>query len=99
MQNTISPDDKAYLRRQLVTFFLTTFGLSWGIFGAALAFGFAESPIVILGVWGPSLSAFVVTSWFYGRAGLKRFLGRFNAREGLKWFLPLLLLGHLGTSI
>ncbi len=27
---------------------------------------------------------------FYGKDGLKRFFGRINAREGLKWFLPLL---------
>jgi membrane protease YdiL (CAAX protease family) len=78
------------LRRELAVYFLATFALSWGIFWAALAFGFAESPIVILGVWGPTLSAIIVTAVFHGIAGLRRFLGRFDARQGLKWFLPLL---------
>jgi len=78
------------LRRQLVVFFLATFVVTWGIFGSAVVFGFADSPIVILGVWGPSLAAIVVTAIFYGKDGLKRFLGRLNFREGLKWFLPLL---------
>ena len=103
MQETLSRDARAQLYRQLATFFVATFALSWGIFGSALAFGFAGSPVVILGVWGPTLSAFIVTAIFYGGAGLKRFLGRFNARKGLKWFLPLLgfflLIGLAGRFV
>ncbi len=90
MQETLSAEARRQLRRQLTVYFLTTFALSWGIFAGALAFGFAQSPVVILGVWGPSLSAIIVTAVFYGRDGLRRFLGRFNTLEGLKWFLPLL---------
>ena len=90
MAKTLTQQAQVQLRRQLVVFFLATFAFSWGIFGSALIFGFAESPIVILGVWGPSLAAIVVTAFFYGKAGLKRFFGRLNFKEGLKWFLPLL---------
>ena len=90
MGNTLTQQAQAKLRRQLVVFFLATFAFSWSIFGSALAFGFAESPIVILGVWGPSLAGIVVTAIFYGKDGLKRFFGRLNFKEGLKWFLPLL---------
>ncbi len=90
MKDTLSQEAQGQLRRQLTAYFLTTFAFSWGIFGSALAFDFAQSPIVILGVWGPTLSAIIVTARFYGRDGLKRFFGRINAREGLKWFLPLL---------
>jgi membrane protease YdiL (CAAX protease family) len=82
--------EEGHLRRQLTAYFLTTFAWSWGIFGSALAFDFAESPVVILGVWGPTLSAIIVTAMFYGKDGLKRFFGRINAKEGLKWFVPLL---------
>ncbi len=46
---------------------------------------------MILGVWGPTIAAVLVTALFYGKAGLKRFFGRFDARTGLKWFLPLLV--------
>lgn len=90
MQETLSADAHRELRRQLIVYFLATFALSWGIFAAALAFGFAQSPAVILGVWGPTLSAIIVTVAFYGTSGLRRFLRRFNTRAGLKWFLPLL---------
>lgn len=77
------------LRRQLIAYFLTTFGLSWSVFGGALALGFAQSPVIIVGVWGPTLSAIIITAVFHGRAGLRRFFGRFRAMDGLKWFLPL----------
>ena len=90
VKETLSADAQSQLRRQLVVYFLTTFAISWGIFAGALAMGFAQSPVVILGVWGPSLSAILVTAMFYGKGGLKRFFGRFKGREGLKWFLPLL---------
>ena len=90
MDETLSSGAKRQLRKQLTAFFLTTFVFTWGLFASALAFGFAQPPIIILGVWGPTISALVVTALFYGTDGLKRFLGRFQAREGLKWFLPLL---------
>jgi membrane protease YdiL (CAAX protease family) len=90
VEEPFSNEAQRQLHRQLVAFFLTTFAFSWGIFAGALAFGFAQSPIVILGVWGPTLSAIFVTALFYGKDGLKRFLGRMNTRKGLKWFLPLL---------
>lgn len=90
MEETLSKEAQSRLRRQLAIFFLTTFAFSWGLFAAAIAFAFAESPVVILGVWGPSLAAILVTAVFYGSGGLKRFFGRFGAREGIKWFLPLL---------
>jgi uncharacterized protein len=90
VEEPFSDEAQRQLHRQLVAFFLTTFAFSWGIFAGALAFGFAQSPIVILGVWGPTLSAIFVTALFYGKDGLKRFLGRMNTRKGLKWFLPLL---------
>ena len=85
----LSQGAKRQLSRELTLYFLVTFAVSWGIFAIALASGFTESPIVILGVWGPTLSAFIVTAVFYGKVGLRRFLGRFNARQGLIWFVPL----------
>ena len=90
MAEALSQHAQGQLKRQLVAYFLATFAFSWGIFAAALALGFAQSPIVILGVWGPTLSAMAVTAVFYGKGGLKRFLGRTHIRKGLQWFLPLL---------
>ena len=90
MKETLSNEAQRQLRRQLAAYFLTTFAISWGIFACALAFGLAQSPMVILGVWGPTLAAITITAVVYGKDGVRRFLGRMNAREGLKWFLPLL---------
>jgi len=90
MEKTLSKAARSQMRRQLTAYFLATFAFSWGIFGGALAFDFAQSPIVILGVWGPTVSAIIVTAVFYGKHGLKRFFSRINTKEGLKWFLPLL---------
>jgi uncharacterized protein len=90
MQETLSRNARDQLRRQLAAYFLATFAISWGIFGSALALGLTRSPFVILGVWGPTLSAIIVTAMFYGRDGLKRFFGRIDAAKGLTWFLPLL---------
>jgi membrane protease YdiL (CAAX protease family) len=90
LEETFTQEAQRQLRRQLTAYFLTTFAFSWGIFACAIAFGLAESPVVILGVWGPTLSAIAVTAMFYGRAGLKRFFSRVNVSKGLKWFLPLL---------
>jgi membrane protease YdiL (CAAX protease family) len=90
MEETLSNGARRQLRRQLAAYFLATFAISWGIFGSALALGLARSPVVILGVWGPTLSAIIVTAMFYGRDGLKRFFGRIDAAKGLRWFLPLL---------
>ena len=103
LEDSLSQEQHGHLRRQLVAYFLATFAFSWGVFGCALAFDLAQSPIVILGVWGPTLSGIFVTAMFYGKAGLKRFFGRINAKEGFKWFLPLLgyflLVGLTGRFI
>jgi membrane protease YdiL (CAAX protease family) len=102
-EEMLTKQAQGQLRRQLAVYFFITFAFSWGIFASALAFGFAGSPIVILGVWGPTVSAIIVTAMFYGKGGLNRFFGRFNARKGLKWFLPLLgfflLIGFTGRLI
>lgn len=90
LEPTLTEQAQGQLRRQLTAYFLATFAISWGIFGCALAFDLVESPVVILGVWGPTLSAIIITAVFHGKAGLKRFFGRIKALEGFKWFLPLL---------
>lgn len=103
MQEPLSKEARGQLRRQLAAYFLTTFVLSWGIFGTALVLDAAESPVVILGVWGPTLSAIIITGMFYGKDGLKRFFRRFQFKKGLKWFLPLLgfflVIGFAGRFI
>lgn len=91
MEQALSREARNQLRRQLIVFFLATFAFSWGIFAIALAFDLGQSPVVILGIWGPTVSAVAVTGVFYGRHGLGRFFARLNVARGLRWFIPLLV--------
>jgi len=50
MKESLSQEPQKRLRRQLAAYFTATFAFSWGIFGGAMAFDFAQSPFVILGV-------------------------------------------------
>ena len=99
MNTELSATDRGQLQRQLIIFFAATFAFSWGVFALAFLFGLDQSPVVILGVWGPSLMAIVLTGVFYGRSGLGRFFARFATwKTGAKWYLPLLL-GFLAIGL
>lgn len=72
-------------------FFLLTYVVSWTFFAAYLATG--VTPLILVGVWGPTLMGMALTARYHGAAGLRRFLGRFGRiRIGLRWWIALLLL-------
>jgi hypothetical protein len=73
-------------QRPLLGFFCLTFGLTWGL-GACFAlfpnqltavFGKVSisSPLFILAVYAPSISAIIVTGLIDGAAGVHRLLAR-----------------------
>jgi membrane protease YdiL (CAAX protease family) len=87
-------------RRPLVAFFALTFGLTWGlgacfaIFPAQLTAVFGKvsvtNPLFILAVYAPSISAILVTGLVYGRAGVRRLLGRLlRWRIGIQWYVAI----------
>lgn len=76
-------------KRQLITFFALTFGLSWTLFfiGHQTDIVF----IILLGVWSPSLTSLILTGYFYRKKGVLQLLGRFK-RYKIKWYWWVLLI-------
>lgn len=91
-------------RQPLISFFLITFVITWGI--AALFFLFPEQlitltgkavdryhPLFVLAVWAPSLSAFLVILRVRGKQGLLAFWARYlDIATDFRWYL----LGFVG---
>ncbi|MCE7992324.1 MAG: CPBP family intramembrane metalloprotease [Roseivirga sp.] len=85
-------------KRQVFLFFLATYVFSWSMF--ALGSALDVTPILLIGIWGPSLMSLFFTYRFYGKQGLRSFFGRFK-RANVRWYwwLALILLPaaiHLG---
>jgi membrane protease YdiL (CAAX protease family) len=87
---------------RLITFFVLTFAISWGVPGlalllSALAEGFdvslaAYSPLYYVGVWGPAIAALLLVGVTQGRAGLRAYASRLlQWRVGLPWYALALL--------
>lgn len=100
--------------KPLLSFFVLTFAITWGLalllltFGEALARIFGplspQNPIFILAVFSPSISALIITGVTEGRDGLLRLLAKLVAwRVGLLYYLLVLLglplLGVLAGAI
>ena len=85
-------------KRPLIWFFVLCFAITWGV-GAlfltlpdlmARVFGemSLENPLFVLAVWGPTLSAFIVTGVTEGKGGMKRLLKRLlPGRARVHWYL------------
>ncbi len=72
-------------------FFALTYTFSWTVFYLGWRTGI--EPLLLLGVWGPTLSALALTLLFYGRSGILQMLRRFGrVRIGVQWWALLLLL-------
>jgi hypothetical protein len=75
---------------RLVTFFAMTYAISWLCW---LAAGTPTSPhfnypLLMLGVFAPSLVALALTAWAEGRAGAVALLARlFRWKTGLRWYI------------
>lgn len=77
------------LKKQMTTFLLGTYTLSWFLFLIGHATDFLL--LILLGIWAPSITSVVLNRYYYGSAGLKTFLSRFK-RSQAKWYYWLLLL-------
>lgn len=85
--------------RDLWLFFLIAFAWSWlfWIFEALVSHGLMSSPLpsdlmALLGVFGPTLAAIILTVKYTGRVGLRELLGRLLLwRVGVQWYIFVLL--------
>lgn len=82
-------------KKQLLIFFVVAYGLSWTLFFTGKKLDVL--PLILLGVWSPTITSILLTRYFYGTKGLLQLLGRFR-RTNIKWywwmalfFLPALI--------
>jgi membrane protease YdiL (CAAX protease family) len=89
-------------RHRLLTFFLITYGISWGIPGLALLLSALTrafevsleeySPLSYLVIWSPAISALTVICITQGQAGIRAYLRRLlHWRVGWVWYVAVLL--------
>ena len=103
------------MRHSLAAFLLLTFGYSWLVglplllsSWQILPFHLARLPallIQLLGAWGPTFSALLLTGLISGKAGLRALLSRLVLwRVGIQWYLfvfgsyGLIILAALGAN-
>ena len=89
--NKQNMESKASLNKQLITFFVATYAVSWLLFALGQSIDFL--PLIMLGIWSPTLMSITLNRVYYGKAGLKRLFDRFK-RYKIKWYwwLALILL-------
>lgn len=90
-------------RNQTVAFFVLTYAISWTLWMPVILAGAPPSSpllvLVLLGSFGPTLAAMVLTVMSDGKIGLKRLLGRLlRWRVGLRWY-ALVLLGPPAVAL
>ena len=74
---------KADTQKELITFFVSTYGVSWILFFIGHQLDFLL--IILLGIWGPSLVSIVLTGYFRGKEGDFDLFKRFK-RIRVKWY-------------
>jgi len=75
--------------RQVITFFILSYGVSWLLF--FIGHKAQIMPVIMLGIWAPSLTSIGLTLYYFGKKGLSQMFGRFK-RTKIKWYYWLLLL-------
>lgn len=75
--------------KQVITFFVLTYTLSWLLFFIGMQTEIM--PVIMLGIWAPTLVSIGLTSFYFGRKGLLQLFGRFK-RTNIKWYYWVILL-------
>ena len=76
-------------KHQLITFFILTYVISWLLF--FIGHKTEIMPIIMLGIWAPSLTSIGLTFYFFGKKGLSQMFCRFK-RFNVKWYYWVLLI-------
>lgn len=79
------------IQKQLLIFFVLAYALTWSVF-IGVGIPNPENPLVLLGVWGPSIAALLLTAVWGRGAGLKQLLGRLLIwRVGVQWYALMII--------
>ena len=85
-------------RHQTLVFILLAYGLSWSVF-VPLAIFQVDSPLAMLGVYGPSVAAIMLTGYLVGSQGIRSLLMRITIwRVGFQWY-AFLLFGFVAIEL
>lgn len=76
-------------KKQLFVFFIATYFISWSLF--FVGYKTQLLPVILLGIWGPSITAIILTSIYFGKKGLAQLFSRFK-RYKVKWYWWILLI-------
>ncbi len=92
------------LLREIKLYYAGTILFSWSVFGLLGFLGMTDSPLILLGIWGPTIVGLTLTYKIYGKVGVKIFLKRFSTwKIGALWFIYLftgfLFIGYLGIFL
>ena len=88
--------------RMALTFFALALGISWAIWVPMSLFvpKDSQTPLLLLGGFGPMLAALVVARIFTGSEGMRQWLRRtFRLRIGLLWYLVAVILLPLAVAL
>lgn len=80
---------RAWLKSDpVLVFFILSYGISWVVWMPIVLSGEASRPLLILGTFGPTLAALLMTAKENGRKGLQELLRRLLAwRVGVLWYV------------
>lgn len=98
-------NQKASDTRKVWFFFILTFAISWGLWIPVILFWQEGSyvdynPLILLGGYGPFLSAIIITWKVEGKASLRNWLRRtFRWRINIVWYLLAAFLLPIGIAI
>ncbi len=71
-----------------VVFFVLTYALAWACFFSATGAGAMQTPIILIGVFAPSIIAIALTLFEEGTAGVAAMFRRmFRANVGVRWYV------------
>ena len=76
-------------RKQVIIFFILTYAFSWTVF--AIGGPMNSLPIILLGVWGPTLMSIFLTRLFYGPGAVRALFARFK-RTNVHWMFWVALI-------
>ena len=77
------------LKTQMTTFVIVTYSVSWLLFFIGHQANLL--PVILLGIWAPTLTSIALNRYYFGAAGLKALFARFK-RTNVKWYYWVLLL-------
>lgn len=80
---------KVSSNKQVFTFFVATYASSWLLF--FIGHKTNVLPIIMLGIWAPTLTSIALTFFYFGKKGLGQMFSRFK-RTSAPWYFWVLLL-------